>query len=309
VREAPDARLAAVCSRDLDKARSFSTRHGNPTAYSDIERLLENPDVDVVYIATPNAHHAAQTITALEAGRHVLVEKPMALTVDDARAMVATAHRRRLILGVGFHLRFHPVHIEMRNMIANGEIGQPTYVEGLFGSVANIAPGRWQLDPALAGHGSITGLGVHLVDLLPWLVGRPIVEVAALSDGPNDHRPVESLTTALLRFDNGSLGVITSSRRLPNARNSVRIYGTGGLVEGDGTIGVDPTGVLRLTNGSTTTTRAPELEDLYRLEVQAFARAIETDEPFGPIGEDGVTSVALTSAIAAAASAGKSVVL
>lgn len=305
----PDARLSAVCSRELDKARNFSTRYGHPTAYSDLERLLDDAEVDAVYIATPNAHHAEQTIAALEAGRHVLVEKPMALSVAEAEAMVAVAQRRSLILGVGFHLRFHPVHLDIREMIANGEIGELTYVEGLFGSVANIAPGRWQLDPALAGHGSLTGLGVHLFDLLPWLVGRPIVEVAALSDGPSDQHPVESLTTALVRFDDGSMGVITSSRRLPNARNSVRIYGTDGLVEGEGTIGVDPTGFLRFTKGRTTTTRSPELQDLYRLEVEAFARAIDGREPFGPIGEDGVRSVALTSAIAAAAFAGKSVAL
>ena len=232
----------AVRSRDAAKSTAFASRHGAPKAYSELGDVLADPAVDAVYLSTPNALHAEQALAALAAGKHVLVEKPMALTVDDARAMAAAASARGLVLGIGFHLRFHPVHVEMRRMIAEGRIGSPTYVEGLFGSVANMQPGQWQLDPALAGHGSLTGLGVHLIDLLPWLLGKRIVEVAAISDGPSDERPVESLTTAVVRFDGGVQGVLTSSRRLANARNSVHVYGTEVLLEGEGTVTVNPRG-------------------------------------------------------------------
>ncbi len=218
---AEGARIVAVRSRDLGKARSFAARHGDVTAYAELADVLADPAVDAVYLSTPNALHAEQAIAALVAGKHVLVEKPMALSAGDARAMVTAAREDGLVLGVGFHLRFHPAHVEMRQMIAAGRIGTPTYAEGLFGSVANIQPGQWQIDPALAGHGSLTGLGVHVADLLPWLIGAPIAEVAALSDGPGDDRPVEALTTAVVRFEGGAQGVLTSSRRLPNARNAV----------------------------------------------------------------------------------------
>ena len=152
----------------------------------------------------------------------------------DARAMVAAARERDLVLGVGFHLRFHPAHVEMRRLIAEGRIGTPTYAEGLFGSVADIQPGPVadRSGAARAGHGSLTGLGVHLMDLLPWLIG------ARISRGRRDQRrplgkeqPVEALTTAVVRFEDGAQGVLTSSRRLPNARNArarLRQRGTSG---------------------------------------------------------------------------------
>jgi predicted dehydrogenase len=221
--------------------------------------------------------------------------------------MVASSLKRGLVLGVGFHLRFHPVHVEMRRLIAEGRIGTPTYAEGLFGSVANIQPGQWQVDPALAGHGSLTGLGVHLMDLVPWLLGARIAEVAAISDGPGKERPVETLTTAVVRFQDGAQGVLTSSRRLPNARNAVRVYGSEVLLEGEGTVAVDPAGVLRATSSGETRVHELPLEDHYRLELESFARAVASGEPFGAPGEDGVRSVAVTSAIAEAAATGRTV--
>ena len=309
LREAGGAHLAAVRSRDADTAAAFAARHGAERHYADFEQLLADDGVDAIYLSTPNALHAEQTLAALAAGKHVLVEKPMALNVADAQAMVAAAAERELVLGVGFHLRFHPVHAEMRRMIAAGDIGEPTFAQAVFGSVANIRPGAWQLDPALAGHGSLAGLGVHLMDLLPWLLGRRIGEVAAISDGPSDERPVESLTSALLQFEGGAHGVLTSSRRLANARNDVAVYGSERLLEGVGTITVDPAGVLRETAGGDTHTREVPLADHYRLEIESFARAVADGEPFGAPGADGVRSVAVTSAIAQAAATGTAVMI
>lgn len=306
---ADGARVAAVQSRDSRKAEAFARRHGVPAAYTDFQHLVEDPGVDVVYLATPNAYHAEQAIAALDAGKHVLVEKPMALNVSEAQAMATAAQARGRTLGVGFHLRFHPVHIEIRRKVTDGEIGTPVYAEGLFGSVADIAKHAWQLDPVLAGHGSLTGLGVHLIDLLPWMLGRRILEVVAMSDGPGDRRPVESFTTTLARFDGGVHGVLTSSRRLPNACNSVRIYGSNGLVEGYRTIGVTPSGTLRETHDGDTTEQAPSLVDLYQIELEQFARAVARNEPFAVSAQDGVASVAVTSAIAEAAATGRAVTL
>ena len=305
LREADGSRLAAVCSRDAGRAAAFAVRHGAARHYADYEQLLADSAVDAIYLATPNALHAEQALVALAADKHVLVEKPMALTEDDARAMVEAAAARTLVLGVGFHLRFHPVHAEMRRMIAAGDIGAPTFANGLFGSLANIRPGAWQIDPVLAGHGSLTGLGVHLIDLLPWLLGSRIEEVAAMSDGPDGDRPVESLTSALLRFEGGAQGVLTSSRRLANARNDVSIYGSECLLEAVGTVAVEPAGSMRETAAGTTRTRELPLVDHYRLEIESFARAVAEGTPFGAPGAAGVASVAVTSAIARAAATGR----
>ena len=246
-------------------------------------------------------------MAALAAGRHVLVEKPMALDTAEAEAMAAAATAARRVLAVGFHLRFHPVHEQLRQLIASGALGEPVLVQGVFGSVAGLRPGMWQLDPSVAGHGSLTGLGVHLLDLVPWLLGRPLLDVMALSDGPSAERPVESLTACLARAGD-ALVELTSSRRLPNATNSLVVYGSEGRAEALGTIGVIPAGTLRVVRNGDVEERAPALPDHYRLQVEAFGRAASGGSAEGlALAADGVASVRLTDAVAASARDGRRV--
>lgn len=310
IQQAENASLVAVCSRDLEKARAFASEFGAATSYCDYEALLRDASVDVVYIATPNALHPPQALTAIDAGKHVLVEKPMALRVADAAEMVSRARVARRVLGVGFHLRHHPVHQEMRRRIEAGEAGDLILGTALWGS---YAPGlaqqreRWQMQPSLAGAGSIMGLGVHLIDLLRWLVGQEVVEVTAMTDGPGEEYPVEFLTAATLRFDGGAMGQFVSSRRLPNGANSVSVYGTARRLEGEETLGMVPGGQLRVIQGAEVSTIRVPLRDAYVTEVEAFSRAVRTGDPFAANGEDGLRSVAITEAILESAATGRSV--
>jgi 1,5-anhydro-D-fructose reductase (1,5-anhydro-D-mannitol-forming) len=312
IAQAEGARLAAVCSRDGAKARDFAAAHGATASYDDYATMLADPQVAAVYIATPNALHAPQTLQALAAGKHVLVEKPMALTVTDAEAMVAAARQAGRVLGVGFHLRHHPVHRELKRRIEAGELGELILVQALWGS---YGPGlakqreRWQMQPDLAGAGSIMGLGVHELDLLRWLVGQEIVEATAMTDGPSERYPVEFLTAATLRFADGTLGQMVSSRRLPNGANSVTVYGASGRAEGVTTLGMTTGGLLRLTREAETTELHMPLRDAYAAEVEAFSRAVATGEPFAASGEDGLRSVAATVAILEAAASGQTTAL
>ena len=310
--QAEDARLAAVCSRDAARARDFAAAHGAAAHYDSYEAMLADPQVEVVYIATPNALHTPQTLAALTAGKHVLVEKPMALTVADAEAMVQQAQAAGRLLGVGFHLRHHPVHRELKRLIDEGAAGDLVFANSLWGS---YGPGlaqqreRWQMQPALAGAGSIMGLGVHEIDLLRWLLGQEIVEVTAMADGPSDEYPVEFLTAATLRFAGGTIGQFVSSRRLPNGVNSVAVYGTAQRVEGVETLGMTPSGWLRVTSGAETREMRVPLRDAYLAEVEAFSQAAQTGEPFAASGEDGLQSVIATVAILEAARTGQAVQL
>lgn len=310
IARAENAKLAAVCGRDPAKAASFATSYGAERSYASDDALLDDPNVEVVYIATPNALHASLALDALRAGKHVLVEKPMALTVDDAQEMMAAAYAARRVLGVGFHLRHHVVHQEMKRRIASGEVGDLIFGTALWGS---YSPGlarqrdRWQMQPALAGAGSIMGLGVHEIDLLRWLLGQEVIEVVALTDGPNEDYPVEFLTAATLRFDRGAIAQLVSSRRIPNGANSVTIYGTKERLDGEETLGMTSTGQLRVTRGAETVTNRLPLRDAYLSEVEAFSRAIESGDRFAADAEDGVRSVAITTAIIEAARTGRAV--
>src|SRR2546427_7811513 len=129
----PDAELVAVYSRDQGRAEAFAQKHGAKAAYSDLEALLRDSRVEAVFIASPNALHATQTLAAARAGKHVLVEKPMATTLDDAVAMVRACRDARVKLGVGYHLRQHPRQRAAQRLIAQGVLGTIALAQAQWG--------------------------------------------------------------------------------------------------------------------------------------------------------------------------------
>ena len=141
------ATLAGVVSRDADRAAAFCGRHGG-IAHSSLSSLLADDAVGAVYIATPNALHCSQAIEALDAGKHVLVEKPMALDTGEAREMVAAARARNRLLGVAFHLRHKPSNLAAREAVARGEIGELRLIQAHLGAGRSIFPyDGWRRDP------------------------------------------------------------------------------------------------------------------------------------------------------------------
>jgi 1,5-anhydro-D-fructose reductase (1,5-anhydro-D-mannitol-forming) len=289
--------LVGVAGRTDEGARAFGERFA-VESHADHAALLADPRVELVYVATPTHLHAEHALAAIEAGKHVLVEKPMALSVADARAMAEAAASAGVRLGVGFHLRCHPVHREMRELVAAGELGEVVLAQALWGFYsADWSRDSWKMDPQRAGAGSIAGLGVHLLDLVPWLVGRDVVEVTAVSDGPEQGFPVEFLTLALLRFAGGALAEIVSSRRLHGTDDDVTVYCEGGRLRGRGTATTEPVGKLEVRAGGEEDVREPPLRDLYALEAEACSAAVREERDFPASAEDGVRSVELTLAV------------
>jgi predicted dehydrogenase len=171
----PDAELVATYSRDQGRAEACAQKHRAKAAYSDLGALLRDSRVDAVFIASPNALHAQHALQAAQAGKHVLSEKPMATTLDDAVAMVRTCRARGVKLGVGYHLRQHPGLREARCLIADGVLGPVALAQGQWGFGVrgqDTPPPRtglrqWWDDPELIGHAStMMGTGVHVVDAL-----------------------------------------------------------------------------------------------------------------------------------------------
>jgi 1,5-anhydro-D-fructose reductase (1,5-anhydro-D-mannitol-forming) len=309
ISDARNCSVAAVCSRDPAKAAAYGVRLG-AAPYSSYEAMLADEAVNAVYIATPNSLHVAQALLAIQAGKHVLVEKPMALTAEDAARLVRAAEEARLQLSVGFHLRHHPVHQEIRRLVGAGQAGPVSFVAATFGSYwADPPPDAWQLDEALAGHGSITGLGVHLLDLLPWLIGQEIVEVSAFSDGPGGERPVEFLTVAILRFDGGAFGHVLCSRRLANPSNSIVVYGDSLRLDSVQTVGMEATGHLERVEATGTSRYEPRLSDLYQRQFESFAHACAGTGELEATGRDGVRNAAVMEAVARSARTGRAVPL
>jgi predicted dehydrogenase len=286
--------LAAVCSRSLDKAGAFAHKHQAGGAYDDYATMLADPDVDIVYVASPNALHPQQTLDALERGKHVLVEKPMALTEIDATAMVQAASMSGLKLGVGFHLRHKATARAGRDAIAAGRLGDVFYAEMAIGAGKGLYPyDTWRADPTLAGGGSLLHQGTHAVDLAAFLFGQPISEVTALMDAESD----EDVFVGSCRLVGGALVNMSSHSKRAGTRPDWTAFGTDGWLDARGGTSPAPGDTVELHTGGEPETLATSALPAYAEELAAFAEAVRDGrEPSGN-GIDGLQAVLVSDAL------------
>lgn len=303
---AEDTQLAAVCSRELPRAEEVADRFGFSRAYDSYEALLQDNRVDVVYICTPNSLHAEQTIQAAEAGKHILVEKPMALRSSDAEAMVKACAAARVRLGVGFHLRHHPAHQEARRLIQEARLGK-AYLFDLRWVMANPRRGGWWQDPDMIGAYILAARGVHLMDLTHFLSNLEPTSVTMMSDGQRPDRPLEETAVMTLRLGDDIFASLIASRYAVGTQNSLAVYGTSGTVRADGTIGPRPTGRLRLQARDSVTEIEYNAKDPYQAEVEAFNRSVLDGTTPSASGVDGLRVVRITEAAIQSAREGRTV--
>ena len=229
------ARLVAVAHYNPDRFVEISARFGVPCISQ--EEMLADPAVDVVCVCTPSGQHAEQAIAAARAGKHVLVEKPMALSLADADAMIAACARAGVQLGVALQRRVTPPFQRIHRAIEAGDLGELT-----LGVVtipyhrpqAYFDQADWRGMWALDGGGVLMNQGIHLVDLLVWYMGDP-AEVQARAGPLHREIEVEDTLTATLRFGSGALATITATTTAaPGFPHRIEIYGTGGGIQVEG---------------------------------------------------------------------------
>ena len=296
VNAAPNSTLAGVVSRTAAKAQEFAARHGAAAAYDDYRALLEDPSVDAVYIATPNALHADQVVAAAEAGKHVLCDKPLATTVADAERAVAACAAAGVRLGITFQTRRHEGMREIRDLLAAGGIGSVRLVQVELGPGRKL-PQNWRTDPGLAGVGVMNNLGIHAYDLLRFLLGAEVVEATAVVDVEPGFE-VDTLALALLRFDNGALAYVNANQSLPDPQQDLAVYGTEGRVLGRNVTRPDLTGSITVTGGDGTEARTVSSAGVFVVTVGAFADAVLEGRDPSPGGLDGLRSVQIVDALA-----------
>jgi UDP-N-acetyl-2-amino-2-deoxyglucuronate dehydrogenase len=229
------ARLVTIGHHNPERFDEIIARFGVPCVNH--EQLLSDPAVDVVCICTPSGQHAAQAIAAAEAGKHVLVEKPMALTIDDAEGMISACEKRGVKLGVVLQRRVEPLFQHIHQAIQSGDLGDLTL--GLV-TMAYHRPqayydqADWRGTWALDGGGVLMNQGIHLVDLLIWYMGDP-EDVEAYADTLHRDIEVEDTLTAMLRFRNGALATITATTTAaPGFPHKLEIFGTRGGIQVEG---------------------------------------------------------------------------
>jgi predicted dehydrogenase len=218
--------ITAVASRSLDRATDFADRYQVPKRYGDYQSLLADSEVDVVYVATPQSRHAEDTIESLQAEKHVLCEKPFALNHGQAQRMIDVAQAKSRFLMEAIWSRFLPAYTSLIEVLADGTIGEPLFVEADFGFRREVDP-DFRLFRLDLGGGSLLDLGIYPIQLCSLVLGP---SEAVVADGTIGATGVDEFVAAVLRHSGDRLSVIKSSLRAPLSC-SARIAGTDGVIE------------------------------------------------------------------------------
>jgi predicted dehydrogenase len=217
--------LVAVGSRDLARAQTFAAEFGVERAWGSYRELAEDPGVDIVYVATPHSLHEEHTILCLEAGKHVLCEKPFALNAAQARRMIAVAQERQRALMEAVWTRFLPAFRELRDKVHDGVIGDVTLIEADFGFHATFDPQSRLFAPQLGG-GALLDLGVYPINLAFMLCGAPTEIDSTTKLGQTG---VDEQSAIRFRHENGAISRLSCSLRA-DTDCKARIVGTNGCI-------------------------------------------------------------------------------
>jgi len=226
LRETPDAELVAVGSRTDRRADAFADEWGIPRRHGDYDDLAADEDVDVVYVATPQSRHADDACRYLDAGKHVLCEKPMAMTEAEVLRMTASAGLAERFLMEAIWSRFLPSYLTLWELLMQGRIGEPLFVEADFGFRMPVDAAHRLFDPARGG-GALLDLGIYPLQLASWVLGPPD-GVAAV--GHVGETGVDETVVATLHHPGGRLAVAKASIRV-NLPCTARIVGSEGTIE------------------------------------------------------------------------------
>jgi 1,5-anhydro-D-fructose reductase (1,5-anhydro-D-mannitol-forming) len=308
IRAQQDHQVVAVASSSAERAAAFAAKHRIAGAYDSVARLLADPAVQVVYVSTTNELHRDQVLAAAAAGKHVLCEKPLALNLEDARAMVRACSEAGVVMATNHHLRNAATHRKIRELVQGGAIGRPLFAR-VFHAV-HLPPHLqgWRIDKPAAGGGVILDIAVHDADTLRFILASEPVEASGISQSASLARAgLEDGAMAVLRFDNGLLAQLHDAFTVPFAGTGIEIHGDKGSVIGRNVMTQKPIGELLLRDAQGERIVAVEHESLYARGVARFCTALRGDGEPAATGLDGLRSLATALAIAEACRSGRSV--
>ncbi|MFN8534286.1 MAG: Gfo/Idh/MocA family oxidoreductase [Dehalococcoidia bacterium] len=298
IKTSRNARFAGVYSRDQGRADAFAQKHGAARGYSDLAAFLADPAIDAVYIGSPNDVHAEQTIACAAAAKHILCDKPLAMTIDECRRMIDAASRAGVLLATGYNNRFQPAHVVVRDLIQSGELGEPVFIRADCASPGSHRPSDWA-ERSRSGGGSLLNIGSHAADLLRYITGKEVETVSALDDAAESG--IDELSASTMVLDGGSFAQMISSSRLPFPDNALVVHATRGYLRTRGTIAYDIAGRVDVTvrGGTRSYEFTPPRRgyDVYVAEIEQMSEVIKGQGTLLATGEDGLEGVRLVNAI------------
>ncbi|HLN54352.1 MAG TPA: Gfo/Idh/MocA family oxidoreductase [Bacteroidales bacterium] len=276
------------------EANAAVAKQFNAKAVGSVAELLKS-DVDAVYVASPVNMHFEQVLACASASKHVLCEKPLGMTVAEAKKMISSCSDANVLLGVGLMMRFNTRHKEAKKMIDKGMLGKPVYARAQLSCWYPPIEGAWRQDPAKGGGGSLMDMGSHCLDLLEMFFGKAKQVSCFTASNVHDYKSEDSAVVSVM-FENGAMGSVDTYFCIPDdsSKNILELYGSNGSIIAKGTIGQgadgEMTAYLQNVTGSYNAEQSrsngngmnvsPEPVNTYRAEIEEFGNAIlENREP------------------------------
>ncbi|ACB94276.1 Gfo/Idh/MocA family protein [Beijerinckia indica] len=303
IRAQPDNEIVTVLSSDNDRAANYAAENNIPHHCTQLEALLSDDRIDAVYISTTNELHKQQALAAAAAGKHILCEKPLALSLNDARDMIDACRRAGVIMATNHHLRNAATHHEIRRMLRDNVIGKPLFIRVFH---ANYLPPHlqgWRVNNA--GGGVILDSTIHDIDTLRFLLDAEPVSVTAMTQSAlftaGDQ---EDGVMAIVRFDNGAIAQIHGAYSVKVAPGGIEIYSTDKAIVARNVMSQRAIGQVFLRDAEGEHEIPIVHENLYHRALRAFNKALRKEGEPAATGEDGLRSLAVALAIKEAAQTG-----
>ncbi len=297
--------IVSVLSGNADRGADYAARHGIPENTTELDALLTAPGIDAVYISTTNEKHHPQALAAIDAGKHVLCEKPLAMTVAEATEMVRAAEARGVVFATNHHLRNAGAHLAIREAISGGRIGRVLSVR-VFHAV-HLPPHLqgWRINDAGAGGGVIPDITVHDADTVRFYLDADPVEVVAMAGASGMGQGVEDSVMSVWNMASGAMVQAHESFTHPFAGSGVEVHGTEGSIFGRGIMTQRPVGEVELVDASGRHPIPFETHDLYARSLALFTEAVAGRGRPSADGVDGVKSLAVAMAVRESARSGR----
>jgi len=294
---AADGTVSSVMSSNPERARKYAAENGIENFTTSLDELLSQADIDAVYISTTNELHRDQATAAARAGKHVLCEKPVALSVEDAKSMSDAATSAGVVFATNHHLRNSATHTAMRDAVAAGRIGRPLSARVFHAGYLPEHLQGWRLDRPAAGGGAILDLTVHDIDALRYVLGRNPTEVVAFAQSSGmTSEGLEDAVMSIVRFEDGIIAQLHDGFTTKFAETGLEVHGTEGSIIGRNVMTQRPIGTVLLRTAAGEQDLRIEGGNLYEGVIRAFHAAIAGGSPTAT-ATDGIWSLAAALAV------------
>jgi 1,5-anhydro-D-fructose reductase (1,5-anhydro-D-mannitol-forming) len=305
---ASGAAVRGVFSSSPKRGRAMATRCALPRAYASLGQLLSDDTVQAVYVSTTNELHAAQTIQATRAGKHVLCEKPLALDLDEATAMIGAAITNSVVLATCHNFRGAGTHRKLRELVAAGTLGVPVAMRIFHAEYLPPRLQTWRLTNQRAGAGAILDLTPHDADVVRFVLEDEIEEVAAIAVNQGlAAAKIEDAVMGVMKTSKGTLVSFHDAFTVPHAGTGVQVHGTEASVVATGIMAREPVGELVLLRDGRDPepVAVPDRTDPFARTIEAFNAAVRGEgEPLAS-GIDGAKALAVALAVGESARSGR----